>query len=39
MYRRSQRALGKYEGADEELELKAKDFEREREAMEKANGK
>jgi len=39
MYRRSQRALGKYEGADEELELKAKDFEKERQALEKANGK
>jgi outer membrane protein assembly factor BamD len=39
MYRRSQRALGKYQGADEELELKAKDFEKERQALEKANGK
>ena len=35
MYRRSQRALGRYDGIDEELELKAKDFERERKAMEK----
>ena len=35
MYRRSQRALGRYDGVDEELELKAKDFERERKAMEK----
>jgi len=36
MYRRSQRALGRYEGSEEELELKEKDFERERKAMEKA---
>ena len=35
MYRRAQRALGRYDGIDEELELKAKDFERERKAMEK----
>jgi outer membrane protein assembly factor BamD len=35
MYRRSQRALGRYDGIDEELELKAKDFERERKALEK----
>ena len=35
MYRRSQRALGRYDGVDEELELKAKDFERERKALEK----
>ena len=34
MYRRSQRALGRYDGIDEEPELKAKDFERERKAME-----
>ena len=39
MYRRSQRALGRYDGADEELELKAKDFERERKEMEKESGK
>ena len=37
MYRRSQRALGRYDGIDEELELKAKDFERERKALEKNN--
>ena len=37
MYRRSQRALGRYDGVDEELEMKAKDFERERKAMEKNN--
>ena len=35
MYRRSQSALGRYDGVDEELDLKAKDFERERKAMEK----
>jgi outer membrane protein assembly factor BamD len=35
MYRRSQRALGRYDGIDEELDLKAKDFERERKAIEK----
>ena len=35
MYRRSQRALGRYDGVDEELELKAKDFERARKEMEK----
>ena len=35
MYRRSQRALGRYDGIDEELELKAKDFERERREMDK----
>ena len=34
MYRRSQRALGRYEGIDEELDMKAKDFERDRKAME-----
>ena len=39
MYRRSQRALGRYDGVDEELELKAKDFERERKAMEKESKK
>ena len=39
MYRRSQRALGKYEGSDEELQLKAKDFERERKELEKAESK
>jgi outer membrane protein assembly factor BamD len=37
MNRRSQRALGRYDGVDEELELKAKDFERERKALEKNN--
>jgi len=35
MYRRSQRALGRYDGVDEELDLKAKDFERERKELEK----
>ena len=30
MYRRSQRVLGRYSGVDEELDKKAKDFERER---------
>lgn len=30
MYRRAQRALGKYDGTDEELKLKARDFERDR---------
>ena len=39
MYRRSQRALGRYDGADEELELKAKDFERERKEQEKESKK
>ena len=39
MYRRSQRALGKYDGTDEELEMKAKDFERERKALEKESKK
>jgi len=39
MYRRSQRALGKYDGTDEELELKAKDFERERKELEKESKK
>jgi hypothetical protein len=39
MYRRSQRALGKYEGSEEELELKAKDFEKERKLLEKESGK
>ncbi len=39
MYRRSQRALGRYEGSDEELELKAKDFEKERKLLEKESGK
>ena len=39
MYRRSQRALGRYDGVDEELELKAKDFERERKAQEKESKK
>ena len=37
MNRRCQRALGRYDGADEELELKAKDFERERKEMDKNN--
>ena len=35
MYRRSQRALGRYDGVDEELDMKEKDFERERKAMDK----
>ena len=35
MYRRCQRALGRYDGIDEELEMKAKDFEKERKALEK----
>ena len=39
MYRRSQRALGRYDGVDEELELKAKDFERERKELEKESKK
>ncbi len=39
MYRRAQRALGRYDGTDEELELKAKDFERERKAAEKESKK
>ena len=39
MYRRSQRALGRYDGVDEELDLKAKDFERERKAIEKEQSK
>ena len=30
MYRRAQRALGRYEGTDEELEMRARDFERDR---------
>ena len=39
MYRRSQRALGRYDGVDEELEMKAKDFERARKAEEKESEK
>ena len=39
MYRRSQRALGRYDGVDEELELKAKDFERDRKRQEKESEK
>ena len=39
MYRRCQRALGRYDGIDDELDLKAKDFERERKAMEKESKK
>jgi outer membrane protein assembly factor BamD len=39
MYRRSQRALGRYDGVDEELELKAKDFERDRKKQEKESEK
>ncbi|MBR1705538.1 MAG: outer membrane protein assembly factor BamD [Bacteroidales bacterium] len=39
MYRRSQKALGRYEGSDEDLKLKAKDFERERKALEKESKK
>lgn len=39
MNRRAQRALGRYDGIDEELELKAKDFERERKALEKESKK
>jgi outer membrane protein assembly factor BamD len=39
MYRRSQRALGRYDGADEELDLKAKDFERDRKKQEKESEK
>ena len=35
MYRRSQRALGKYDGTDDELDMKAKDFEKARKALEK----
>lgn len=39
MYRRSQRALGKYDGTDEESDMKAKDFEKERKALEKESKK
>ena len=39
MNRRAQRALGRYDGVDEELELKAKDFERARKEMEKESKK
>jgi len=39
MYRRTQKALGRYSGSDEELNLKAKDFEKERKEAEKASGK
>ena len=39
MYRRSQRALGRYDGIDEELEMKAKDFERDRKTAEKESSK
>ena len=39
MNRRTQRALGRYDGVDEELELKAKDFERARKEMEKESKK
>ena len=39
MYRRSQRALGKYDGSDEELDMKARDFEKARKEAEKASEK
>ena len=39
MYRRSQRALGKYDGIDEELDMKERDFEKERKALEKESKK
>ena len=38
MYRRAQRALGRYEGTDEELEMKARDFERDRKKNETQRG-
>lgn len=37
LYRRSQRALGRYTGSDEDLEQKEKDFARERRALVKEN--
>ena len=39
MYKRSQRALGRYSGTDEDLKLKAKDFEKERKVAEKVSKK
>ena len=39
MYKRAQRALGRYTGSDEELEAKSRDFEKERRQLEKAESK
>ena len=39
MYRRAQKALGRYSGTEEELKLKAKDFEKERKSAEKSSEK
>ena len=39
MYKRAQRALGRFTGSDEELEIKNKEFERERRQLEKADSK
>ena len=36
MYARAQRALGKYVGSEEELNMKEKEFEKERKASAKA---
>ena len=39
MYKRAQKALGRYQGSDEELEAKTREFERERKMIEKAESK
>ena len=39
MYKRAQKALGRYSGSDEELEAKTREFERERKMQEKAESK
>ena len=39
MYKRAQRALGRYTGTEEELNEKEKDFARERKMMEKEESK
>ena len=39
MYKRAQRALGRYSGTDKELETRSREFERERKQLEKAESK
>ena len=39
MYKRAQRALGRYTGTEEELNAKEKDFARERKELEKLESK
>ena len=39
MYKRAQKALGRYTGTEEELNEKEKDFARERKMMEKEESK